>query len=235
MHVFKRIEIKTLLLLIAMVMAFNEVTPDCFAADDIKNGEVFVVTVNGVINPVSAEFIHRELEKAAAAKSEALIIELDTPGGLDTSMRSIIKDIMGSGIPVVVYVSPAGARAASAGVFITLAAHVAAMAPGTNIGAAHPVSVGGKMDKVTSEKATNDAAAYFKSIAEKRGRNAVWAENAVRSSISATEAEALKNGIIDLVAEDLDSLLRALDGRTVKVIAGEKKLYTALPKNTISL
>ena len=227
MHVFKRIEIKTLLLLIAMVTAFNEVTPDCFAADDIKKGEVLVVTVNGVINPVSAEFIHRELEKAAAAKSEALIIELDTPGGLDTSMRSIIKDIMGSGIPVVVYVSPAGARAASAGVFITLAAHVAAMAPGTNIGAAHPVSVGGKMDKVMAEKATNDAAAYIKSIAEKRGRNAGWAENAVRSSISATEVEALKTGIIDLVAEDLDSLLHALDGRTVKVMAGEKKLYTS--------
>ena len=114
---------------------------------EVKEGEVLVITVNGIINPVSAEFIHKSLEKASNVKAAALVIELDTPGGLDTSMRSIVKEIMAAGIPVIVYVAPSGARAASAGVFITLAAHVAAMAPGTNIGAAHPVSIGGKMDQ----------------------------------------------------------------------------------------
>ncbi len=141
---------------------------------------VLAIRVNGVINPVSAEFISKSISRASAMQAEALVIELDTPGGLDTSMRNIVKEIIGSSIPVVVYVSPSGARAASAGVFITLAAHVAAMAPGTNIGAAHPVSMGGKMDTTMAEKATNDAAAYIKSLAERTGRNAAWAEDAVR-------------------------------------------------------
>jgi membrane-bound serine protease (ClpP class) len=197
------------------------------ASTEVREGEALVITVNGVINPVSAEFIHKSLEKASAVRAEVLVIELDTPGGLDTSMRSIVKDIMASGIPVAVYVSPAGARAASAGVFITLAAHIAAMAPGTNIGAAHPVSVGEKMDNVVAEKATNDAAAYIRSIAEQRGRNGAWAEDAVRKSVSATEAEALKNGIVDLVAKDLNSLLQLIDGRKVKVLNSERQLRTA--------
>ena len=153
---------------------------------------VMVITVNGVINPVSAEFIGKSILKANEKKCEALVIELDTPGGLDASMRTIVKDIIGSEVPVVVFVSPSGSRAASAGVFLTLAAHVAAMAPGTNIGAAHPVGVGEKMDKTMAEKATNDAAAYIKSLAERRGKNAQWAEDAVRKSISATESEALQ-------------------------------------------
>ncbi|MGO9377830.1 MAG: NfeD family protein [Dissulfurispiraceae bacterium] len=197
---------------------------------DVKEGEIFVIAVNGVINPVAVEFIHRSLEKASNVRAEALVIELDTPGGLDTSMRSIVKDIMASSIPVIVYVAPSGARAASAGVFITLAAHVAAMAPGTNIGAAHPVSIGEKMDKVMSEKAANDAAAYIKSIALQRGRNAVWAEDAVRKSVSITENDALKNHVIDLVAKDTDSLLKAIDGRTVKVVGADKKFETANAK-----
>ena len=197
------------------------------SADNVREGNVFVITVNGVINPVSAEFIHKSLEKAVAGRAEALVIELDTPGGLDTSMRSIVKDILSSRIPVVVYVAPSGARAASAGVFITLAAHIAAMSPGTNIGAAHPVSVGEKMDKVMAEKATNDAAAYIISIAEQRGRNAAWAEDAVRKSVSATETQALKDGIIDLVAKDLNSLLQSIDGRKVKVLNSERQLRTA--------
>jgi membrane-bound serine protease (ClpP class) len=189
--------------------------------------EVMVITVSGVINPVSAEFIGKSIKKANEKKAEALIIELDTPGGLDTSMRIIVKDIIGSEVPVVVYVSPSGSRAASAGVFITLAAHIAAMAPGTNIGAAHPVGIGEKMDKVMAEKATNDAAAYIKSLTARTGRNAKWAEDAVRKSISATEEEAFKEKVIDLVSKDLNSLLSDIDSRKVRTIMGEKVLMTA--------
>jgi len=189
--------------------------------------EVIVITVDGVINPVSAEYIGKSIKKANEKKAEALIIELDTPGGLDTSMRIIVKDIIGSEVPVVVYVSPSGSRAASAGVFITLAAHIAAMAPGTNIGAAHPVGIGEKMDKVMAEKATNDATAYIKSLAVRTGRNAKWAEDAVRKSISATEEEALKEKVIDLVSKDLNSLLSDIDSRKVRTIMGEKVLMTA--------
>jgi len=188
--------------------------------------EVLVITVNGVINPVVAEYIGKNIQKAQEKHAEALIIELDTPGGLDTSMRNIIKDINSSTVPVVVFVSPSGSRAASAGVFITLAAHIAAMAPGTNIGAAHPVAIGEKMDKTVAEKATNDAAAYIKSIAENRGRNIQWAEDAVRKSISATESEALKENIIDLVSEDINSLLSDINGYQVKTVVGEKVLGT---------
>lgn len=187
---------------------------------------VMVITVNGVINPVSAEFIGKSILKANEKKCEALVIELDTPGGLDASMRTIVKDIIGSEVPVVIYVSPSGSRAASAGVFLTLAAHVAAMAPGTNIGAAHPVGVGEKMDKTMAEKATNDAAAYIKSLAEKRGRNAQWAEDAVRKSISATESEAFQLHVIDLVTKDISTLLSDMDGRKIQTAYGEKILST---------
>jgi membrane-bound serine protease (ClpP class) len=196
-------------------------------ADNDTGRKALVITVNGIINPVSAEFITKSIEKATAIKAETLIIRLDTPGGLETSMKSIVKEILGSSVPVVVYVSPSGARAASAGVFITLAAHIAAMAPGTNIGAAHPVAVGEKMDKVMSEKATNDAAAYIKAIATQRGRNAQWAEDAVRNSVSITENDALKKNVIDLIAKDMDSLLMAIDGRKIKTPDSEKILNTA--------
>ncbi|MBA4348404.1 MAG: serine protease [Thermodesulfovibrio sp.] len=189
--------------------------------------EILVITVNSVINPVAAEYVSKSIKKASEMRAEALIIELDTPGGLDTSMRSIVKEIIGSSVPVVVYVSPSGARAASAGVFITLSAHIAVMSPGTNIGAAHPVAVGEKMDKVMAEKATNDAAAYIKSIAEQHGRNAKWAENAVRKSVSITETEALKNNVIDLISKDINSLLSEIDNREVKTAAGSKILKTS--------
>lgn len=159
--------------------------------------------------------------------AEAIVIELDTPGGLDTSMRNIVKDIIASNVPVVVYVSPSGARAASAGVFIALASHVAAMAPGTNIGAAHPVAIGEKMDKTIAEKATNDAAAYIKSLAERTGRNAKWAEDAVRKSVSATETEALKLKVIDVVSADISTLMKDLDGKKVTTAVGEKTLKTS--------
>jgi len=189
--------------------------------------DVLVITVNGVINPASSEYIGKSIKRANEQKSEAVVIELDTPGGLDTSMRDIVKNIIGSEVPVIVYVSPSGARAASAGVFITLAAHVAAMSHGTNIGSAHPVGVGEKMDKVMSEKVTNDAAAYVKSLAERTGRNSKWAEDAVRKSVSATEDEALKLKIIDFVSDDLNILLSTIDGKKVKTVAGERILKTA--------
>ena len=188
--------------------------------------EIMVITVNGVINPVSAEFIGKNIRKANQKNAEALVIELDTPGGLDTSMRNIVKEIIASGVPVIVYVYPSGSRDASAGVFITMAAHIAAMAPGTNIGAAHPVGLEGKMDKTMAEKVTNDAAAYIESLAEARGRNAKWAVDAVRKSISVTEREALKKHVIDLVAKDLNSLLTHIDGRKVQTVLGERVLHT---------
>ncbi len=189
---------------------------------------VYVLTIQGVINPVSAEYIQRGIDLANTERASALVIELDTPGGLDTSMRKIIKSINQSAVPVVVYVFPSGARAASAGVFITMAAHVAAMAPGTNIGAAHPVGIGigGKMDKTMVEKVTNDAVAYIKSIAERRGRNKKWAEKAVRKSVSVTAREALKLRVIDLIAKDLDDLMKKIDGKTVETVSGKVKLKT---------
>lgn len=189
--------------------------------------QVLSIRINGVINPVSSEFIIKSIAKAQAMRAEALVIELDTPGGLDASMRDIVKEITRSSVPVIVYVSPPGARAASAGVFITLAAHIAAMAPGTNIGAAHPVSVGGKMDKEMADKVTNDAAAYIRSLADRTGRNAAWAEDAVRKSVSTTEKEALDLKVIDLVSKDPDELLKAVDGRTVKTADGDEVLRTA--------
>ena len=193
-----------------------------------SGGPVVVATYEGVINPVAAEYLHDALAEAHTLGASALIIKLDTPGGLDTSMRLIIKDITAATFPVVVYVSPSGGRAASAGVFITLAAHVAAMTPGTNIGAAHPVAMGGgEMDKTMKEKVENDSVAYIKSIAEQRGRNVAWAEDAVRKSVSVTEREALKLKIIDLVVEDVPMLLKQLDGRTVPLQTGPTVLRTA--------
>jgi len=187
---------------------------------------VYVGTYEGVINPVAAEYINHVLALAQEAGAAAVVIRLDTPGGLDTSMRLTIKDITASPIPVIVYVSPSGGRAASAGVFILYSAHIAAMAPGTNVGAAHPVAMGGEMDAVMKAKVENDAAAYIKSIAEKRGRNVQWAEDAVRKSVSVTEREALSLKVIDLIADDVSSLLAAVDGREVVTGAGKVVLHT---------
>jgi membrane-bound serine protease (ClpP class) len=188
---------------------------------------VILATYEGVINPVAAEYLHDALAFAESTHAQALIVRLDTPGGLDTSMRLIIKDFTNATLPVAVYVSPSGGRAASAGVFITMAAHVAAMAPGTNIGAAHPVAMGGgEMDKTMKEKIENDSVSYLKSIAEQRGRNVKWAEDAVRKSVSATEKEALELNVIDLVAEDVPALLAKLDGRTVALASGPVTLQT---------
>jgi membrane-bound serine protease (ClpP class) len=198
-----------------------------FLSHSVHAKEMVIANYEGVINPVAAEYLHDALDFAQSAGAEALILKLDTPGGLDTSMRLMIKDITGSPLPVIVFVSPSGGRAASAGVFITMAAHVAAMAPGTNIGAAHPVAMGGgEMDSTMKEKVENDSVAYIKSIAEQRGRNVSWAENAVRKSVSVTEQEALKLKIIDLVAEDIPILLKHLNGRKIALPNGSITLST---------
>jgi len=200
----------------------------CHAASPPSTGPIVVATYEGVINPVAAEYLHDALSEAHASGARGLVIKLDTPGGLDTSMRLIIKDITSAPFPVIVFVSPSGGRAASAGVFITLAAHIAAMTPGTNIGAAHPVMMGGgEMDKTMKEKVENDSVAYIKSIAEQRGRNVAWAEDAVRKSASVTEREALKLHIVDLVVDDVPMLLKQLDGRIVALPSGSTLLRTS--------
>ena len=185
------------------------------------NADIIAIKAVGVVNPVMSEFIASGIDDAVAESAELIVILLDTPGGLDTSMRSIVKKIISSEVPVAVYVYPSGGRAASAGVFITLSAHIAAMSPGTNIGAAHPVGVGGKTDDTMAEKAENDAAAYVRSLAEKKGRNAEWAEEAVRKSVSITEKEALELGVIDLVAPDIKTLLDSVEGMVVETSLGE--------------
>jgi len=183
---------------------------------------VVELKLNGPIIPITADYIIRGIEYAEQRDS-ILILELDTPGGLVKSMRQIIHKILDSSVPVVIYVYPEGSRAASAGVYMLYSAHVAAMAPSTNLGSAHPVSIsmtgGGdqKEDKVMMEKVTNDYVAYIKTLAEKRGRNAKWAEDAVRKSVSITASEALKEGVIDIIARDLPDLLKQLDGRKVKL------------------
>ncbi len=189
--------------------------------------EIYYLDADGIINPVMAEFVTESIRSAAEAKAEAVIIQLDTPGGLDLSMRDIVKAILSSDVPIVVYVAPAGSRAASAGVFITFAANVAAMAPGTNIGSAHPVAIGGgKMDEEMAKKIENDSVAYIKGIAVKRKRNAEWAEKAVRESVNITAEEALKINAIDLMASSPDELIDKLDGRKVELPAGDRALNT---------
>ena len=190
--------------------------------------KILLIRLDGTINPATAEYIINSISRAEAEKASALVIEMDTPGGLLESTRKIVQGILGSSVPVIVYIAPSGARAGSAGVFITLSANIAAMAPGTNIGAAHPVG-GGAEDttSVMSEKVTNDAAAFVRAIAQKRNRNVTWAENAVRHSISNSESEALKQKVIDLISPSLDSLLREIDGRTVETSGGFIKLKTA--------
>ncbi|MBI5968741.1 MAG: nodulation protein NfeD [Deltaproteobacteria bacterium] len=197
---------------------------------------VDVIKINDIITPAIAEFISKSIEQASKDRAECLIIQMDTPGGLDLSMRDIVKDIMNADIPIVVYVAPSGARAASAGVFITLAADIAAMAPGTNIGAAHPVAMGGRMDRTMAEKVVNDAVAYIKSIAAKKGRNVDWAVRAVKESVSIPETEALKIKVIDLIAKDINDLLEKIDGKTVEKPRGKIKLAVkGLKINTMEM
>lgn len=186
-----------------------------------------IIRVKGVIDPFTARYIGRGLDVAQEDGAQCLVIQLDTPGGSDVPMRDIVQRMLNSPVPIVVYVSPAGARAGSAGVFITLAANVAAMAPGTNIGAAHPVAMPGtEMTKIMEEKTTSDASAYIRAIAEERGRNAEWAERAVRESASITAREALNSQVVDIIADDLMGLLDEIDGREVNTALGPAILST---------
>ena len=190
-------------------------------------GTVHVISLDASINPATADYISQSILRAHKANAEALVIRLNTPGGLLKSTREIVRDILSAPLPVVVYVAPSGSQAASAGTFITLAAHVAAMAPGTNIGAAHPVGMqGGEPDSIMNAKATNDAAAFIRSISEKRKRNVQWAEEAVRRSLSITENEALEKNVIDVVAENVNELLSKIDSLQVEVNGSKQILNT---------
>jgi membrane-bound serine protease (ClpP class) len=214
----------------------------CFAAAALLLGPnaaaqqgnvVEVVDLQGVIDPTLATYLEGRLDAAAGTGAEVVVVQLDTPGGLDVSMRDMVKRIVRSPVPVAVWVGPPGARAASAGVFLVYASHVAAMAPGTNLGAAHPVDLG---NDTVEEKVVEDAAALLRSLAEQRGRDVTFADEAVRESVSLTEAEAFERGVIDLdpaTTTSLTALLRALDGRSVETTAGSTTLDTVGPDVTI--
>jgi membrane-bound serine protease (ClpP class) len=224
------------------------------AAAAQSGGPVVVLTQSGAIGPANADYLHRGITAAAKLDASLIVLRMDTPGGLDLAMRSIIRDILASPVPVATYVAPAGARAASAGTYILYASHIAAMAPATNLGAATPVRIGpsdhgqddgrpespgtkpsGKSDKPSqipggdtlARKQVNDAAAYIRGLAQLRGRNADWAEKAVREAVSLSAREALALKVIDVMADDLPQLLKQIDGRKVSAAGGEIVLSTA--------
>ena len=202
-------------------------------------GAVWVLDIDDAIGPASADYLIRSLAQAQAQGAQLVVIRMDTPGGLDSAMRQMIKAILASPVPVATYVAPSGARAASAGTYILYASHVAAMAPGTNLGAATPVQIGGPPgapkddkakgsdDETLARKQVNDAAAYMRGLAQLRGRNAEWAEKAVREAVSLPASEAVRLNVIDQVADDLPALLRKLDGKTLEVAGQPRQLHTA--------
>ena len=212
---------RILLILIGLLLAVSVA-----ANAQTGSSRIDVLTVKGTINPVLTDYIERGIEQAEETGASAVIIQMDTPGGLDTAMRDIIQLIINARVPVVVYVSPAGARAASAGAYITLSAHVAVMAPNTAIGAATPVALGGdgeaQMSEEMKNKIINDAIAYIRDLASRHDRNAEWAEKAVRDGSSATSQEALTLNVVDMVAANLDILITQLDGVTVTMIDGRE-------------
>ncbi len=222
-------------LLLLLLLLLLGITPGGQAAP----GAVWVLGIDDAIGPASADYLVRSLDQAQAQGAQLVVIRMDTPGGLDSAMRQMIKAILASPVPVATYVAPSGARAASAGTYILYASHVAAMAPGTNLGAATPVQIGGPPgapkddktkgsdDETLSRKQVNDADAYIRGLAQLRGRNADWAEKAVREAVSLPASEALRLNVIDQVADDLPSLLRKLDGKTLEAAGQPHQLQTA--------
>nr|WP_245355350.1 MULTISPECIES: nodulation protein NfeD [unclassified Pseudomonas] len=218
-----------------MLLLLLGITPSGQAAP----GAVWVLGIDDAIGPASADYLVRSLGQAQAQGAQLVVIRMDTPGGLDSAMRQMIKAILASPVPVASYVAPSGARAASAGTYILYASHIAAMAPGTNLGAATPVRIGGPPgtpdedkakggdDEALARKQVNDAAAYIRGLAQMRGRNADWAEKAVREAVSLSASEALRLNVIDQVADDLPDLLRKLDGKTLQVAGQPRQLQTA--------
>ena len=201
-----------------------------FASPVFAANQIVVVKISGAINPAVAQFVSQEIHQANEEQQSLIILNMDTPGGLDTSMRQIIKEIQNSHVPVASFVSPSGSRAASAGTFITIASHIAAMAPGTNIGAAHPVNMMGsnnEQETTLEKKMVNDAAAYIRSLAELRNRNSHWAELAVVKSVSISAEEAKRLNVIDLIAVNVESLALAIDGRKIQTASGVMILKTA--------
>ena len=208
--------------LIALALAVGPVVP----AAGQQEHWVEIVEVRGVIDPTTAGYLSETIDGAIERRAEAIVIQLDTPGGLLESMREMVRKILRSPVPVVVWVGPPGARAASAGVFLVYASHVAAMAEGTNLGAAHPVDLGGDLSGDAERKAVNDAAAFLRSLAEQHGRNAEFAEETVRESASLTSTEAKREGVIEILAPTIGGLLRQLDGLRITTEAGERTLVT---------
>ena len=217
-------------LALLFVMAATSVSSS-FAQTAVQTPFAAVVSMSGIINPAMAGYIDRAIGQAEDTGASVIVIQMDTPGGLDTSMRDIIQRMIAAKVPVVVFVAPSGARAASAGVYITYAAQIAAMAPSTNIGSAHPVALdqSGNEQQMTdtmTQKVTNDAVAYIKGLAQNRGRNADWAEQAVRNSVNITAQEALDQKVINVIAPDVPSLLDKIDGMTVQTPSGSVTLKT---------
>jgi len=216
-------------LLVSLILLLLIAVQFCSAQDDaeeMSRTNVKLLELDGAIGPIAVQIIEKGIKQAEKDQSEALIILLNTPGGLTESTWKITKAIMNSYVPVVVYIYPQGARAGSAGVFITFSAHIAAMAPATNIGSASVVAMGGEMDSVMYKKVTNDAVANLQAIAHKRGRNKDWVERAIREAISISDYEAVDSNVVDLVAENIDDLLEKIDGREIETAGGMKTLQT---------